>query len=91
MEILHLALVTMNLKNKEKAVSASDIAHELSGSLGVIQTFISLLKKETCTIENIKLDTIINSIESLSMSNIELFSSFVKQIETENNLHTLGS
>jgi hypothetical protein len=81
----------MNLKNSEKALSASDIAHELSGSLGVIQTFISLLKKETCTIKNTKLTTIVNSLESLSICNIELFSSFVKQIEIENNLPNISS
>lgn len=81
----------MNLKNNEKAMSASDIAHELSGSLGVIQTFLSLLKKETCTIENTKLNTIVNSLESLSICNIELFSSFVKQIEIEKNLRNISS
>lgn len=72
-------------------MSASDIAHELSGSLGVIQTFISLLKKETCTIENTKLNAIVNSIESLSICNIELFSSFVKQIKVENSLRNASN
>lgn len=73
----------MNLKYNAEEISASDLAHELSGSLGVIKTFISLLKKETCVIDNTKLNTIVNSIESLSISNIELFSKFVKQIKIE--------
>jgi two-component system sensor histidine kinase VicK len=64
------------------------LAHDLAGPLGAIQNFATLMGKETDNIDSTKLKRMIQSVENLSKSSIELIHTFLDQEFLESaNVH----